>query len=90
VASLRETDGTGAVYSYTIVRVGGAITLGGGPYKDAVPYVLAYVELTEGPTVLTNIVGIDPDDVTIGLPVRVVFARTGGPDEPALPRFQPA
>jgi uncharacterized OB-fold protein len=89
VASLREADGTGAVYSYTIVRVVGAIALGGGPYKDAVPYVLAYVELTEGPTVLTNIVGIDPDDVTIGLAVRVVFARTGGPEEPALPRFQP-
>jgi uncharacterized OB-fold protein len=52
--------------------------------------VLAYVELTEGPTVLANIVGIDPGDVTIGLPVRVVFARTGGPEEPALPRFQPA
>jgi uncharacterized OB-fold protein len=72
------------------VRVGGAIALGSGPYKDAVPYVLAYVELTEGATVLTNIVGVDPEDVTIGLPVRVVFVRTGGPTDPALPRFRPA
>jgi uncharacterized OB-fold protein len=72
------------------VRGGGAIALGGGPYKDAVPYVLAYVELTEGATVLTNIVGADPEDVTIGLPVRVVFSRTGGPEDPALPRFRPA
>jgi len=38
----------------------GAIALGGEAYKDAVPYVLAYVELTEGPTMLTNIVAIDP------------------------------
>jgi uncharacterized OB-fold protein len=55
-----------------------------------VPYVLAYVELTEGPTMLTNIVGVDPDGVTIGLPVRVEFSRTGGTEDPALPRFRPA
>jgi uncharacterized OB-fold protein len=59
------------------VRVSGAIAPGGEAYKDAVPYVLAYVELTEGPTMLTNIVGVDPDGVTIGLPVRVEFFRTG-------------
>jgi len=29
---------------------GGAIALGGEAYKDAVPLLLAYVELTEGPT----------------------------------------
>jgi hypothetical protein len=89
-AGLREASGQGTVYSYTIVRASGAIALGGAPYRDAVPYVLAYVELAEGPTVLTNIVGVDPEDVTISLPVRVVFARTGGPQDPALPRFQPA
>jgi hypothetical protein len=72
------------------VRVSGAIALGGKAYKDAVPYVLAYVELTEGPTMLTNIVGVDPDGVTIGLPVGVEFFRTGGPEDPALPRFRPA
>jgi uncharacterized OB-fold protein len=59
------------------VRVSGAIALGGEAYKDAVPYVLAYVELTEGPTMLTNIVGIDPDVVTIGLPVRVKWRYPG-------------
>jgi uncharacterized protein len=72
------------------VRVSGAIALGGEAHKDAVPCVLAYVGLTEGPTVLTNIVGVDPDGVTIGLPVRVEFYRTGGPEVPALPRFRPA
>ena len=30
------------------------------------PYVLAYVELEEGPRLLTNIVGCDPADVRIG------------------------
>ena len=45
---------------------------------------------TEGPTMLTNIVGVDPEGVAIGLPVRVEFSRTGGPQDPALPRFRPA
>jgi hypothetical protein len=38
---------------------------------------------------LTNIVGVDPEGVAIGLPVRVEFSRTGGPEDPALPRFRP-
>jgi len=87
-ASLREASGTGTIYSHTTVRVNGSIALGGGPYKDAVPFVLAYVELAEGPTVMTNIVGADPDVVAVGLPVRVQFSRTGGPEDPALPRFR--
>jgi hypothetical protein len=37
---------------------------------------------------MTNIVGADPDDVAVGLPVRVEFSRTGGPKDPALPRFR--
>ncbi len=67
-----------------------AIAIDGAPYnyKDALPFVLAYVELAEGPTVMTNIVGADADVVAVGLPVRVEFSRTGGPEDPALPRFR--
>ena len=46
------------------------------PFRDAMPYVLAYVELDEGPRLLTNVVGCEPDEVRIGLPVRVEF-QTG-------------
>jgi uncharacterized OB-fold protein len=60
--------GTGEVYSFTVVR------RAQGVWRDAVPYVIAYVRLTEGPTVMTNIVDCDPAAVHIGLPVRVVFA----------------
>ncbi len=89
-ASLREASGRGTIYSHTTVRVSGSIAIGGGPYnyKDALPFVLAYVELAEGPTVMTNIVGADADVVAVGLPVRVEFSRTGGPEDPALPRFR--
>jgi len=46
-----EASGRGTIYSFAIVR------RAGGPWRDALPYVLAYVELEEGPRVLTNIVG---------------------------------
>jgi uncharacterized protein len=73
--------GTGEVYSRTIVRKAQ------GEWRDAVPYVLAYVQLTEGPRILTDVVADDPEEVHIGQSVRVVFhpADNGY----ALPRFTP-
>lgn len=74
-----DAAGTGTVYSYSVVHrsVGG--------WRDATPYVLAYVQLDEGPRVMTNIVDCDPADVAIDAPVRVVWHDTG--EGPALPRF---
>jgi uncharacterized OB-fold protein len=37
---------------------------------------------------MTNIVGVEPDQVTVGMPVSVVFNDTG--EGNALFRFQPA
>lgn len=76
-----EASGRGSVYSFTVNYKGD------GPYRAA-PYVLAYVELEEGPRMMTNIVGTDPTQVSIGQSVKVVFEPTG--EGPALPRFQPA
>jgi uncharacterized protein len=61
------SSGKGVVYSFSITRSGG------GAWKPASPYVLAYVELAEGPRVLTNIVNCDVDDVRIGMAVHVEF-----------------
>lgn len=77
-----ECSGRGSVYSYTVTRRGAS-----GRWAAAAPYVLAYVELEEGPRLLTNVVGCDPDDVHVDLPVEVAFAPTG--EGPALPRFRP-
>ena len=76
-----DAAGTGVVYSFSITRVGG------GQWKGSVPYVLAYVELDEGPRVLTNIVGCPVDDVRMGMAVRVVFEDVM--DGSALYRFAP-
>jgi uncharacterized OB-fold protein len=76
-----ESEGIGAVYSFTITRHGPGI------YRNVGPYVLAYVELDEGPRVMTNIVGCEPDRVHIGLRVRAVFDVEV--EETRLLRFQP-
>ena len=77
-----EASGKGTVYTYTVVRKGQ------GPYADAAPYVAAYVELEEGPRVLTNLVEVEVDQVEIGMPVEVVWHDTG--EGSALYRFKPA
>ena len=52
------------------------------------PYVVAIVELPEqeGLRLTTNIVGCEPDEVTIGMPVHVVFEQH---EDVWLPLFQP-
>lgn len=76
-----ELSGRGTVYSFTVTRKGQ------GRWASAAPYVVAYVELDEGPRLLTNVVDCDPDAVHIGQPVEVAFADTG--EGTALPRFRP-
>ena len=49
--------------------------------------MIAVVELDEGPHLTTNIVGCEPDDVSIGMAVEVTFADEV--DGVALPLFQP-
>src|ERR1700687_4955513 len=59
-----DASGRGSLYSVAVTR-GAQADL--PAYKEAGPYVLAYVELEEGPRVMTNIVDCDPDTVKIGL-----------------------
>ncbi|OBB17645.1 hypothetical protein A5761_09820 [Mycolicibacterium setense] len=82
--SNRQVSGRGTIYSWTVV------TRGGGAYKDAGAYVLAYVALEEGPTMLTNIVGTSPESLDVDMPVSLVFTPTDEPSGAALPRFEPA
>jgi uncharacterized OB-fold protein len=52
------------------------------------PYVVAIVELPEqdGLRLTTNIVGCEPEEVTIGMPVHVVFEQY---EDVWLPLFRP-
>jgi len=73
-----ELSGRGVVYACTIVRKAP------GDWGAAAPYVVAYVELAEGPRVLTNVETDDPDAVVIGTPVVVRFVPVPGGDRTLL------
>jgi uncharacterized OB-fold protein len=73
--------GLGTVYSYTVVWR--PVT------PDFVtPYAPAIVELDEGYSIMTNLVGLDSDDLAVGLRVTVGFEVVT--DGPTLPYFRPA
>jgi uncharacterized protein len=57
-------------------------------FANEVPYVVALVELAEGPRLLSNIVGIKPDAVTCDMPVNVVFDDVS--ETTTVPKFAPA
>jgi uncharacterized protein len=74
-------SGRGTVYTFAVVRQALAKA-----WESKVPYTVAVIELEEGPRFLTELVGIDPDAVKIGLPVEVSFTQR---DDVTLPLFRP-
>ena len=79
----REVRGDGTVYTYTVVRHATHAAL-----ADRVPYVVAIVELTEGPRLVTGITGCAPGDVRVGMAVRACFREVAA--GVTLPYFEPA
>jgi len=57
-------------------------------FREAGPSVLAHLELEEGPRLMSNVVGCEPDSVRIGMPVAAEFVDTG--EQLGVPRFRPA
>jgi uncharacterized OB-fold protein len=57
----KQAKGTGEVYTYSIMNAGKP------------PYVIAYVTLDEGVSMMTNIVDVPFDQVKVGQKVKVVF-----------------
>jgi hypothetical protein len=72
----REANGRGTIYSFSVMR------------RAEVPYIIAYVTLEEGPTMMSNIVDADSDAIRIGQKVKVKFNPSDG--GPPLPVFAPA
>jgi len=72
--------GTGEVFSYVVHHHPPV------PGKR-LPMVVALVQLAEGVRMLGEMPGVRPDQVRIGMPVRVTFTRAG---DMALPAWRPA
>ena len=77
-----RASGRGIVYTYTVTHQNQA-----PGFREELPYVLAVVELVEGPRMMTNIVGCAPDAVRIGMPVEVTFEDVT--PEITLAKFRP-
>lgn len=75
-----ESKGGGSVHSYTVIRRAPAPA-----FAARVPYVVALIDLDEGPRMITNIIGDDALDVRIGDRVKVTFEDRG--DGAMLPQF---
>lgn len=78
--SALRASGRGRVFSYVVAHHP-AIP----PFEY--PNAIALIELDEGVRLVSNLVGIDPADVTIDLPVEVEFTRVD--EELVLPLFRP-
>jgi uncharacterized OB-fold protein len=78
----REARGEGRIYSFVVYH-----RVYHPGFEGDVPYVVAIVELDEGPRVLSNIVVIAPDDVRCDMRVRVAFEDTES--GMAIPKFTP-
>ncbi len=69
-----EAGGEGAIYSFSIER------------RADPPYVIAFVTLAEGPTLLTEIVEAPFETLAIGQRVQLAFETR---DEQPVPVFRP-
>lgn len=76
--------GLGRVWTFTVVSIPGHAAWG-----TEVPYVLAIVELDEGPRLMTNIVGCMPAEVSCGQRVRLSVRRAAD-DHQAVFQFTPS
>ncbi|MEH1017403.1 Zn-ribbon domain-containing OB-fold protein [Micromonospora sp. CPCC 206060] len=69
-----ETSGRATLLSYVIVHMPAP------GFEEAAPYTLAIVRLAEGPTMMTNIVGVEPhpENLVLDMNLEVSFENRGG------------
>jgi hypothetical protein len=62
-------NGRGEVLTYTIIHAAP------GGFEVQAPYIMAIVQLEEGPRLTTQIVDCEPDEIKIGMKVERVFRK---------------
>jgi uncharacterized OB-fold protein len=77
-----EASGRGTVHTYTVIHQQGM-----PGWRDETPYIAAIIDLEEGVRMTSNVIECARDQVTIGMPVEVMFVDEG---TLVLPRFRPA
>ncbi len=73
--------GKGTIYSWVVYQE--------APHPGfKAPYAVVLVELEEGVRLISNLVDVTPEEVSIGMPVEVVFDQVT--EEVVLPKFRKA
>ena len=75
--TLIQSSGKGEIYSWSVLR------------RADPPFAIAYVTLDEGPTMMTNIIECDLDNLEIGQRVKLKFSETEEVNGPPVPTFIP-
>ncbi len=78
----KPVSGRATLFSYTIVRRAASPA-----FASDVPYVLAIVELEEGPHMTGNVIGIPVEEVSVGMALELSLVTVG--DGQALPQWTP-
>lgn len=81
--SVNDAGGGATVYSFSVIRQSYHPF-----FRNLVPYAVAWVDLDEGPRLLTNIVGVDDQhaDIQIGMRVEVEWEEH---ESLNIPLFRP-
>jgi len=79
----KQVSGRGKVFSFVIYD-----RVYHPSFAADVPYVVALVELNEGPRLISNIIDIAPDQVRCDMRVSVVFDDVA--EGVSVPKFKPA
>ena len=77
-----RVSGNGRIFSYNVMH-----QVYHPGFAATVPYAVVIVELDEGARMLSNLQGVAPRDITIGMPVRVIFDDVT--EDLTLPKFAP-
>jgi uncharacterized OB-fold protein len=79
----KQASGRGIIHTYTVIRQNWAM-----PFRELQPYVVAMIELEEGPRMMTNVTDVAIEDVRVGLPVECYVVKVE--DGLGLPFWRPA
>jgi uncharacterized OB-fold protein len=82
--SWHTSAGRGTLYTFSVVRQSYHPF-----FRSRVPYAVAWVDLDEGPRILSNVVGVDDPtrELACGQPVELVWEEH---EELNIPLFRPA
>jgi uncharacterized protein len=75
-------SGRGEIYSFNIMH-----QVYHPAFAAEVPYAVVVVQLEEGCKFVSNLLGVRPHEIKVGMPVEVTFEKMN--DDVTIPKFKP-